>query len=530
MFIDATELADGAAIETDLCIVGAGLAGLAVASRFERTDTRVVLLESGAVGVSSEADDLSAGETTAHPYFDFTEAAPRRFGGAAETWGAWSRPIDRLDMEERPWSDSGWPVDLEEMDRYFGAACEFLRLVDCGFDGRAWADGLPPLYRHIQDETSLEVGIWQESPLAPISEHLAEPLRRSANVSVYLGATALDIQFGSDDETVIGLEAGTPNGKRFTVRARQFVLAGGALGTVRLLLASDDRHKAGVGNQHDLVGRYFAEHPHIVGGRMTIRRSNRPRFPAIDRGLLGAMARVEMERPSAGIRAGISLSEEVRRHEGLPNVIAHLRPPSVEPPRCALIFFREVRHRNIKKTIKAVPGLLRNIPQVLNVVYRRLLRRPQELELYVQVETVPNRESRIVLAEAKDAFGMPRAEMQWRLQPIDKEKLARTLQLMGDELEQLGLGHLRLEPWVTDPSDVWSDRPFGGLHLMGTTRMSESAESGVVDPQCRVHGYTNLWVAGSSVFPTYGAANPGLTIVATALRTGDHLAAAMGAS
>jgi choline dehydrogenase-like flavoprotein len=527
MLVDTSELVDGAAIEADICIVGAGLAGIALATRLDRVGVSIALIESGPIGPSAEADDLSVGAATLHPYFDFIEAAPRRFGGAAEMWGAWCRPLDTLDLEDRPWPDSGWPIPLAEMEAYFTEGCEFLRLSDCGFGGEAWTDALPPLYRHIQRETSLEIGVWQESPLAPISETYADPLAASETIAVYLGATALDIQVDGDETTVTGIKVGTANGKRFTVSAGHFVLAGGALGTVRLLLSSTNRFKSGVGNEHGLVGRYFAEHPHIVGGRIPLkygRGVGRPRFAAIDRGILGTMARIEMERPRAGIRAGIHLSEDLRRREELPNVIAHLRPPSVEPPRSALVFFREVRHRDVKKALKALPSLFRNIPEVVNVVYRRLLKRPAELELYVQVETTPNPDSRIVLSDEKDAFGMPRAEMQWRITDFDKQKLRRTIELMGEELEAIGLGTLRLEPWVKDPGEFWSSEPFGGLHLMGTTRMSESPERGVVDTDGRVHGLANLWVAGSSVFPTYGAANPGLTIAATALRTADRIA------
>ncbi|NNC93521.1 MAG: hypothetical protein HKN80_13630 [Acidimicrobiia bacterium] len=275
-----------------------------------------------------------------------------------------------------------------------------------------------------------------------------------------------------------------------------------------------------------MVGRFFAEHPHVVAGRIPLAHpsaAGRDRFPAIDRGLRGVLARVEMERPRAGIRAGILLAEDVRRRENLLNVIAHLRPPSVEPPRAALEFFRAVRHRDIRQAWRGIPSVLRELPDVLRVVYRRLLRRPRELELYVQAETCPNPESRVVLSSEIDARGMRRAELQWRIGIPDKSQLARSARLIGAELQSVGLGTLELEPWVTDPGEAWVLEPFGGMHLMGTTRMSVSPEDGVVDPAGRVHGMDNLWIAGPSVFPSYGSANPGLTIVATTLFTAEHL-------
>ena len=230
-----------------------------------------------------------------------------------------------------------------------------------------------------------------------------------------------------------------------------------------------------------------------------------------------------MERPRAGIRVGVLLAEDVRRRENLLNVIAHLRPPSVEPPRAALEFFRAVRHKDIRQARRGIPSLLRELPDVLRVVYRRLLKRPRELELYVQAETCPNPESRVVLAAETDARGMRRPELQWRIGLPDKEQLARSARLIGAELQSIGLGALQLEPWVTDPGEAWCVEPFGGMHLMGTTCMSVSPEDGVVDPSGRVHGMDNLWIAGPSVFPSYGSANPGLTIVATTLLTAEHL-------
>jgi choline dehydrogenase-like flavoprotein len=315
------------------------------------------------------------------------------------------------------------------------------------------------------------------------------------------------------------------------VEASHFVLAGGALGVARLLLASDQQEPGGVGNRHGMVGRFFAEHPHVVAGRIPVASpavGGRRRFAAIDRGMGGLRARIEMERPRAGIRAGVLLAEDVRRRENLLSVIAHLRSPSVEPPRAALEFFRAIRHRDIRQAWRGIPSLLRELPAVLQVVYHRLLKRPRELELYVQAETCPNPESRVVLATETDACGMRRPDLQWRIDSPDKEHLARSARLVGAELESIGLGALELEPWVTDPGEAWSVEPFGGMHLMGTTRMSLSPEEGVVGPSGRVHGMDNLWIAGPSVFPTYGSANPGLTIVATTLLTADHLGRALG--
>ena len=333
MLIDATKLTDGAVVEADLCIVGGGLAGLAFASAFLDTDTTVILLESGPIGPDAEADDLSEGASTAHPYFPLSEGAPRRLGGAADTWGAWCRPFEPIDFESREWPWSGWPVSSEEMAPYFERARAYLEMSDRGFTGEAWADGLPPLYRHIQDETGLSSGRLAREPAGTdlrAGDGSAHRVRQSLRLPGSDGPATSEL--GADDASVIGIEAGAMNGRRFTVVATQYVLAGGTFGTTRLLLASRDRMKDGVGNQHGMVGRFFAEHPHIVAGRIALSKpaaTGRPGFPAIDRGLGGLMARIEMERPRAGIRAGICLDEDLRRREEPPE---RDRPPA--SPEC----------------------------------------------------------------------------------------------------------------------------------------------------------------------------------------------------
>ena len=516
-------------LATDLCIVGGGLAGLTLAAKFLGTSVRVVLLESGQIG-ESDADSLADGFSTAHPYFPHREAGPRRLGGAADTWGAWCRPFDSIDFEERPWPGSGWPLAADELRPFNEEARQFLRIPSQDFDGASWANSLPPLYRHIQDNTSLTVGVWQESPLAPMSQDFVQPLQDAENMTVLLDATALEIGCSAGAESVEGITCGDSTGKRFVVQASHYVLAAGTLGTTRLLLASNTQVPAGVGNRHGMVGRFFAEHPHIVAGSIQLTapsESGRPRFASLDRGLVGTPARIEMERPRAGIRAGIMLRDELRRAENLLSVIAHLRPPSVEPPRAALEFFRDVRHKDLKSAARGIPGLFRHAGAVADVVYRRLLQRPRQLELYVQVETAPTPDSRLVLSDEKDVHGMPRAELQWLMGNIDKESLARTVELMGGELERIGLGRLELAAWLRNGDDAWTTEPFGGYHLMGTTRMSTSPEEGVVDPDCRVHGVDNLWIVGPSVFPTYGSANPGMTAVALTLRSAEKLRQAL---
>ena len=135
-------------------------------------------------------------------------------------------------------------------------------------------------------------------------------------------------------------------------------------------------------------------------------------------------------------------------------------------------------------------------------------------------EPTPNPESRVRLGELRDAFGQQRAVLDWRLRPEDSESVARTTRLLALEVGAAAVGRVRdLFPRLGFPSL----RTIGSHHHMGTTRMHRDPNRGVVDSDCRVHGLSNLFIAGSSVFPTFGTANPTLTIMALADRLADHL-------
>jgi choline dehydrogenase-like flavoprotein len=131
----------------------------------------------------------------------------------------------------------------------------------------------------------------------------------------------------------------------------------------------------------------------------------------------------------------------------------------------------------------------------------------------------------VLLDGERDALGMPRIRLDWRLTDLDRRSLLRTHEALAKEFGRTGLGRIQIEAWLQDDKAGWSDELSGGYHPMGTTRMADDPRRGVVDRHCRVHGLTNLYVAGSSVFPTGGSANPTLTIVALALRLAEHLKA-----
>jgi choline dehydrogenase-like flavoprotein len=271
------------------------------------------------------------------------------------------------------------------------------------------------------------------------------------------------------------------------------VLALGAIENARLLLASNTAEPGGLGNRHDLVGRYFMEHPHLPAGELVLWGS-----PEV----IGLYRYHQDPQLRHTVLAALCPSEQLQRQEELLNLSVELRPtkdePDSEPPWDVPAAAR--RTDEIAGRSAPTAGL---VPVMLKV----------------RSEQTPIAESRVALSEVSDALGQPRATLDWRLLPEDRIRIRRAVRLVAREIGLSALGRGR-EIWRE--AEPWWETKVGNHHL-GTTRMHPDPRHGVVDADCRVHGTSNLFVTTSSVFPTGGFANPVLTIVALALRLADHL-------
>jgi len=288
--------------------------------------------------------------------------------------------------------------------------------------------------------------------------------------------------------------AGSLKGNRFRVRAKAFVLAAGGIENVRLLMQSRSVHGEGIGNDHDLLGRFFMEHPHLHVGFVTFTRPG---------GSL-EMYRQHSQDPILGHESlGVLCpSPDLQRRERILNLSVQLYPA----PRERLSDFVRGVGRMAARTDAgfASTGAAGDLVSA---------------NLYARVEPSPHPDSRVTLGSDRDALGMQRVKLDWRLPATDSDSLRRSLVAFGRELGRAGRGRLFVRLTEARP---WPGAS-GGDHHMGTTRMASEPAGGVVDPDCAIHGMDNLYVAGSSVYPTAGFANPTLTIVALALRLADHL-------
>ena len=528
MIIDLAE-ADGAlARDAEICVIGAGAAGLTVARRLLAAGRSVVILESGGSDYEADIADLNAGDNVGEDYYELDHSRLRFFGGTTAIWGGRCAELDPIDLERRDWvPHSGWPIGHGELERWYREARPL-------FDLPAEPAGVETLRRAGVpipdfDPVRLATPVWSfDMRFNRFARESCRDLIDHPRCEIVLHATVTSIDAPASGNGVERVTARSLNGRSLTVRARMFVLAAGGIENPRLLLASNAVIPDGLGNQGGAVGRYFMEHPHARGGRIHGARA----WP-----LLKAFGRRHRIR-GHDLAALIAPSPQVQREQAILNssltIVA--RQPERKTQFWGMRAYSRIKHdmaptrsgRALWITTKKLAGWAQRRVDPLRPWLLHKLGRV-DIALLVRAEQAPDPDSRILLSDARDALGMPRVKLDWRLGELDVRSVELLVRTLGRELERLGLGRVEPAAWLSDPAGGWrtdpliSAHPIGGYHHMGTTRMSADPAQGVTDARTRVHGLPNLYVAGSSLFPTSGWANPTLTIVALALRTADDI-------
>jgi choline dehydrogenase-like flavoprotein len=482
----------GAVLRTDVCIIGGGAAGLTIAKELSGKGIDVMVLESGSLQAEPATDALHEGESVGRPY---SVAGTRRrfFGGSTNCWSGLCRPLAAHDFEARPWvPHSGWPFDRKHLDPYYRRAQPVLGLGPFSYGPDRAANGQQ---RTLPLEGPLVSDVFQISPPVRLGRQWRGLFERAQDVRVLLHANVTAIRLDPSAQTVRSLKVRCLEGPSFDVVAQRYVLATGGLENPRLLLASNDVEQGGVGNRHDLVGRYFMEHPHTDFEGLIVAS---PRFPK--NWDFYKTHRSGRQRIWGMFRA----PEQVLAHERILDF--------------SMVLFAYDPKRDRQRDHPLVDEISRVIaetdggPRAGEHV---------KFTLGTPSEQAPNPESRVTLSDERDALGVQKLVLDWKLSALDKHTIVRAHELMGQTLAWAGLGRIRI---TLSRDDAFPRQTKGGCHHMGTTRMHRDPKRGVVNEHCYVHGVDNLVVAGSSAFPTSGAANPTLTLVALALRTADHLA------
>jgi choline dehydrogenase-like flavoprotein len=547
MIEDANLLADGATLSADICLIGAGAAGIAMALELAGSARSVLLLESGGLEAEPATQDLYAGSVVDERLHSPPDRyRQRRFGGTTTIWGGRCMPLDAIDFEPRDWvAHSGWPIGLADLAPYYPRAnrlCEagaFAYTVTEAFDRP-----LRPLIEGFQSTHFSTDTLERFSCPTDFAWRYGHRLRAAANLRVLLHANVTGLHLAA-----LGLGSLTVRtlaGRAFTVRAAEFVLATGGLEVPRLLLASRDVRPEGIGNAHDLVGRHYMCHLAGTVGALTI-----------DRPLGAVWNGYDVSDEGIYCRRRLALNAGTQRRLRIGNFIARLHHPRITDPghRNAILSalflakfmipyeYAKRLHGDERASLAAWARHVGNVlagpfdaagfawhmlrdRKLAERKFPSVIFRPKAnlFSIDFHAEQEPNPASRVTLDPAVDALGMPRLCIDWRYTRGDVETVSRSIALLAADVRDSGLGRLDYDPGGIE-AEMTRYGAYGGHHV-GTARMGRDPATSVVDAHCRVHGVANLSIASSAVFPTSSQANPTLTVIALALRIAERLRAA----
>ncbi|MGD9841878.1 MAG: GMC oxidoreductase [Steroidobacteraceae bacterium] len=546
MIFDTSDLADGSTLTADICIVGAGAAGISIALELIGSGIDVLVLESGGLREEATTQALYSGtvadERLHSPPDKYRQ---RRFGGTTTIWGGRCMPFDDVDFEVRDYvPNSGWPFDRESIMPFYPQAN---RLCEAGSMAYTMAEafGTPqrPMIDGFHSNNFTTDTLERFSCPTDFGVRYGHKLRAAPNVRVLLHANVTELLLNESGTNVDTAAVRTLAGKKLAVRAKQFVLSTGGLEVVRLMLASRGVQKNGIGNHHDVLGRYYMCH---LAGTIGALKFNPP--------LTSVWHGYDVSDEGIYCRRRFALRAGTQRKLGIGNFIARLHHPRITEPAhqnaiLSLLFLAKFiipyeygkrlhgdESASLKTWLKHIGNAAAGPFDALGFAWhmlrdRRLAERKfpsiiirSKANLYsldFHAEQQPNPESRLTLSDTTDVLGMPQLKIDWRYTAGDVDTVSRAIALLSNDINQSGTGHFDYDPQTVE-FEITRYGAYGGHHI-GTARMGTDPRTSVVDTNCRVHGVENLFIASAATFPTSSQANPTLTIVAMALRLAEHL-------
>jgi choline dehydrogenase-like flavoprotein len=514
-------------ISGDVCIVGAGAAGIVLALELSKAGLRVVLLESGDALPNHSDQILNEGEITGDPFTGLTEGRVRGLGGATRLWFGQCIRLDPIDVEQRDWVPySGWPISSSELDAWYPGAERFFRIEGESYDDQLYrkVGKVPPLWR----EGELRSHFTIYTPRINLGALHYRDIKEDPQMLLLLKANVLEVTTAADGMICTGVRVASLDGKSGQVDAPVVVLCGGGIENARLLLLSRSHKKKGLGNDGDLVGRFLQDHPNAKTANV---------YPTNMRALHALFSL--QYKGSSRYFPKFCLDSRKQEAERCLNCTSHLVFEQAEAS--GLAACREI-YRALRRDLPVPdlgPKLLRiakDFPSVLQssatffLMGKSPLGKPVSVRLQCHLEQQPDPESRVTLSQEKDPLGMPQTRVHWKVNEAERTTMRIATQTMGEELSRLGLAQVEMDQWLADDEADWKSHITDSYHHIGTTRMGANENLGVVDDNCQVFGTQGLFVAGSSVFPTSGYANPTLTIVALSLRLANHIAGMLAVS
>lgn len=483
----------------DVCIIGGGVVGITLAE-YLKEEARVVLLEAGDVNITTISQNCYKGNNTGFPYYNLENCRARYLGGSSNWWGGFCHELSVEDFEEKPGIPlSGWPISKEDLDPYREESFKILDIKTENNDEKNF-DLLKP---HLNINTNEFKAIkFHYSPPTNFKEKYEDTLKNKRNLDCFINANVTDLHLNTSLDSAKSIEVKNYNYDTFTVHAKIFIMATGGIENARLLLNFNTQQKAGIGNAEGLVGKCFSDHPHGLVGQFILEDRHKR-----------AIKRLNIEKNTT-LLFPIATTGHYEKKSVFPatTILLDLNPKLVAE-----------NGEGFKEKIRNIICSISWTKDLAEWYAEKEIACLEDGMIHIETDQRPNTNSSISLSNEKDYFGLRRVELKWAFTARDVIGIKQNIKLFAEVFAKNNIGRVKLEKWVLEEGSSFPSSIAGGKHHMGTTRMAKSKEFGVVDQNLKVFGIDNLFLGGSSVFPTYGKVNPTFTIVQMTLRLVDHI-------
>ncbi|HXS11091.1 MAG TPA: GMC family oxidoreductase [Acidobacteriaceae bacterium] len=497
-----------------ICIVGAGAAGICLAVELSRQGKSVMVLEGGGRDIEDAAQEPYRSEVVGHTHRGIHTGRFRAHGGTTTRWGGQILELNSEDFELRDWIPaSGWPLSHVDLEPFYRRALDFEGLGGVlRNDPDVWKSlGLSePSFPDLQSYLTR----WCPEP--NFARLHAKTLETSDNLQIWLHANAVELLM--DGETVRSLRVRTQQGSEVLVHADHFVFCMGTIECIRFFL----QPRAGdlPWNRSNLLGRHFQDHVDANAARV-IPRNRRQFAELFDNIFLRGFK----------YHPKLRLCPEEQRRARVLNCAATMSFSSDVDEALAATKttakhllrgrFSELQPADILRSARQAPLLLR---QTARYARRHRIYNPAsaEIRLRVHCEQRPDSDSSITLSTERDSLGLFRSRLDWRISALELQTIRTFAKTAAQSLA--GIVGFQPDPTLVNNDPAFLDRCDDSNHHMGGMRMAAAPTHGVVTPDLLLHGTRNVYTCSSAVFPTSGFSNPTHTVLALAIRLADRLA------
>jgi choline dehydrogenase-like flavoprotein len=448
----------------DYCVIGSGPAGITLSLKLAKNNKKILLVEAGGINITQESQMLYEGQVIGDEYLALDTCRLRYFGGTSNHWSGVCRTFDASDFDSKEsFKENKWPINKSNIDKYIDEASNILEIPKIPKDMKSLSQDIKTIH-------------FVNSPPVRFKDKYFNEINDSKNIFLSLNTNCINLETNGHSITGAILK----NRIQKKIKSKNFILATGGIENSRLLLWSNELSNYQVVKNYKSLGRYWMDHPNFdVGEAVMFNKSKHDYFS-------NYFAITDKKKADLGIlNARIGFSEN---------------------------------NRSLKQSILDLKCMAPKLSNFLefnqDIVCGSNIRAVWEQE--------PTLNNRIELSKEIDLIGVPKTNLYWKKTKKDINTIRKTLETFALSFVEQKLGRIKIYPFI-ESGEFPSNHSLASSHHIGGTRMSNDSNLGVVDENCKVHGQSNLYIMGSSIFPTGGYTNPTLPIIQFALRLSDHL-------